>query len=278
MLLALMLAAAALPVPEAPPEARPGIDGAGNRLEALALRGPVPAEGSDEARLSTGSYCTPSGAYPRWCVQARREAAEGTWQVSIHHFRGPMSDPRPRVFTVPDESAVIGIWPFMVREAGGGALFGLLSSRGTSYSGGGATVTRLILLREDPASMALSPVLDLPWEGYAMIRACFSGEDSQVRLDHCQDEYRFAGSLALDPDGAPGSPRFRFETRAQTFPGRVSRDEDSLQRPPLRRQDLVWWRDPVCSYRRIFTFDPGAGGYAADAPLPECRDYLDIGD
>jgi hypothetical protein len=36
--------------------------------------------------------------------------------------------------------------------------------------------------------------------------------------------------------------------------------------------------DPLCSYRRSFTFDAAAGRYVPDAPLPDCGDYLVSGD
>jgi hypothetical protein len=55
----------------------------------------------------------------------------------------------------------------------------------------------------------------------------------------------------------------------------VIRTGDSRARGRLTRRDLVWWRDPACSYARRFAPD-AAGHYAPDAPLPACSDYLDI--
>ena len=53
----------------------------------------------------------------------------------------------------------------------------------------------------------------------------------------------------------------------------MSRNEDSLAKPPLKPKDLVKVVDAECSVRRVFTFDPATKAYVPDAPLPDCGDY-----
>ena len=107
-----------------------------------------------------------------------------------------------------------------------------------------------------------------------MIRACFSEEDMRQRRQACHDEYEFVGTLTLAPDSAGPHPRLLLETRARTYPGEVTRWEDSAERPRLSRGDLVWANHAGCSYRRSFSFDPAAGRYVADSALPDCGQFL----
>jgi hypothetical protein len=91
------------------------------------------------------------------------------------------------------------------------------------------------------------------------------------RAGACHDEYEFNAELKAEGDAFP--PRLTYASTATTFPGRVSRSEDSLAKPPLKPKDLVKAVDAECSVRRVFTFDPAANAYVPDAPLPDCGDY-----
>lgn len=141
----------------------------------------------------------------------------------------------------------------------------------TSYSGGGGGATQLELIRvlDDEAK----PVLTAPIRAALTIRACFDERDLRARRGACHDEYGFTGGLALDPATASGPPVFVFETRATAFPAGASRHADSSARGRLRRRDMVHAPDPVCSYRRIMSFDPETEIYAPDAALPDCSAY-----
>ena len=277
LMLAMLGLAPADPPAPAPPPTRAAADAAGNRLEAFPVRGAAPAEGSDRAELETARHC----AGRNWCAWARRESVQQVWQLFVWHNPRPdtPADPIPRTLTLPgrDDDTNFSVWPWIVREPSGAVIVGLLATRRTGYSGGGAMVSRLTLFRSDPSDRTIAELFDVPVEGSAMIRACFSEADGRARRDACHDEYAFGGALSLDPATASGRPRFVYESRAGTFPGHVSRSEDSSERPPLRRRDLVWWRDPTCSFRRSFAFDPAAGRYVPDHPLPDCEDYLDLG-
>lgn len=135
-----------------------------------------------------------------------------------------------------------------------------------------ATDLQLLLATRSVEGVKLRRVMNVPVAGWSMIRACFSEDHMAQRAGACHDEYTFEGKLTLDPQGE-GMPRFGYQTRATSFPGPVSRWEDSLQNPPLDESDLVTVVDEACSYRRTFVHDPAAGAYRPDSPLPACEDY-----
>lgn len=251
-----------------PAAATPANDVAGNRMEALTAQGVaarddlLPATACDGAR--------------RWCATLRRDGASGPWELLLFSA-GPQSAPRhvalPEAPEGDDESE-LSVWPFLVREADGALLIGVTYYRRTMYSGGGAGVERLRLLRLT-GEAALVTVLETPIGASSTVRACFSPADARARRQVCHDEYLFTGTLTLDPSTTAGRPHFILTAIAQTYPGRLIRSEDSRERGALRRRDLVHWRDPACSYTRRFAPD-AAGGYAPEQPLPPCSDYLDI--
>lgn len=216
--------------------------------------------------------CTAAGD---WCAELVPEG-EG-WQLEITGPAGTQA-PAPRArFDPPDQEhgePFFALWPHIVREPDGAVTIGLLATRRTGFSGGGALATRLILVRVAPDAAEPATVLTVPAEGSAMIRACFSEADMRRRREACHDEYELEGTLTLAPDDGSGRARFLFATRARTYPGEVTRWEDSGERPPLQRGDLVWADDATCSYRRTFTYDPTAGRYVADSPLPDCGQFL----
>ncbi|MBD3819767.1 MAG: hypothetical protein IE912_12885 [Brevundimonas diminuta] len=138
------------------------------------------------------------------------------------------------------------------------------------YSGGGGMSSYRTLVRFTPGA-APQEMLTVPMSGSLMIRACFGEEDMKQRAGACHDEYEFAAELKAEGDAFP--PRLTYASTATTFPGRVSRNEDSLAKPPLKPKDLVKVVDAKCSVHRVFTFDPAANAYVPDAPLPDCGDY-----
>lgn len=246
----------------------PGADGAGNRIEPLAAMPQPRATGADPV---PATLCT---AGRGWCATVRRDGESGPWALLISD-RGPQDAPRRLALPeAAEDETELSVWPSLVREADGTLLVGIIYYRRTMYSGGGAGAGRLRLLRL-AGGAAPTAVLEAPIEASSSVRACFSRADMRARLQACHDEYDFTGTLTLDPATAAGRPRFILTTVARTYPGRLSRDADSTRRPALRRRDLVWWRDPACSFTRHFAPD-SAGHYAPDQPLPACSDYLDI--
>lgn len=250
-------------------------DRAGNRIVAFAQVLPAPPSGENQPDRSA-RHCTQDR---NWCAQLRRDRSGVEWDLYV--FSGAPVRPgaggvRHLVGGTPGER--LTIWPHIVRQTDGAVLIGIERERRAGYSGGGARIVRRELVRIDGAGAAAGPVLEVPVVGTAMIRACFSPSDERRRAGACHDEYAYEGVLALDPTVREGRPTFILTTRARTFPGRVRRDEDSGERPQLRRRDLVWSRDEACSYTRRFGMDSATGLYAPDAPLPDCADYLDLGD
>ena len=114
----------------------------------------------------------------------------------------------------------------------------------------------------------------MPLGGSADVRACFDEDDEKQRAGACHDQYTFVTRITLDESVREGAPRIMLETAAGSYPGRVTRNADSLEQSPLTETDLVWAHDATCSYRR--TYSRGADGlYAPDRPLPACADYLE---
>jgi hypothetical protein len=210
-----------------------------------------------------------------WCAELVRDGE--SWRLELIARGGANGAGRRIAFEPPDRDVgepFFALWPHLIREADGAVTIGLLASRRTGFSGGGAMATRLILVRVEPGASEATLVATLPVQGSAMIRACFSEEDMRQRRQACHDEYEFAGTLTLAPVAGGRYPWLLFVTRARTYPGEVTRWEDSAERPRLRRGDLVWANHAGCSYRRSFGFEPAAGRYVADSPLPDCGQFL----
>jgi hypothetical protein len=248
--------------------APPASNGTGHFNRAFPAVRPFPA--GEETR--SARHCTSNRD---WCALLSRDSESGPWGIDISQGGRP-----PRRLILPGQEAGdarFALRPVLTREAQGAALIGIERTRTTGYAGGGASVTSILLMRAE-AGAAPAVVLDLPMRGHASIRACFGARDERARAGACHDEYEMAGEISLDPGAGAGRPRFIMTARARTFPGRRSRFEDSTRAPRLRRSDLVWASDPACTYRRILAFDPAEGRYVPDAALPDCSDYLDIGD
>lgn len=167
------------------------------------------------------------------------------------------------------------VWPGIVRLADGTLLVGAEENGFNGYSGGGGSATTLRLFRLDrrKADMPMPEIFTTVISAGISIRACFGERDMKDRRGACHDEYDFDAVLALDPVSTNGMPRLSKTTVATTYPGDVSRNEDSLAKGRLRKSDLVHKRREDCSYRRIFTFDPKSASYQPDSPEPDCSEF-----
>lgn len=226
------------PPAELAPVSLPVADQAGNRMEALTQNG--------------ARWCTADNA---WCVEADESGARainGAATIAL-------SDP-------------LDVWPNIIRNADGSVVVGLIRSQSQMYSGGGGEASELLL--HAVANGAAEEAGALPYHGALMIRACFDEESQRARREACQDQYDFATRISLNEAAASGPAQILLETAATTYPGQLSRNEDSADRGPLQASDLVTWVDTACSYRR--TYIKGADGrYAPDQPLPDCSQYLE---
>lgn len=259
-------------------------DGKGNRMEAFAStshdadRGPEAGDGDPE-------HCTTDR---KWCAAIDIDDA-GRATLSLYGGSRP-EGARPVLHAVGNqEGASHTLWPWIVRlaaadlpsnppygpgEAGERVILGIESHVSTGYSGGGASATTLSLLLATPDPMGgfqLEPLLEVPVEGHASIRACFGEDDMIQRAGACSDEYAFKATLAFE--AGKGLPQIRYATRATSFPGHVSRFEDSLANAPLTQRDLVTVVDRECSYRRLLRFNPAQRRYEFDRPAPDCSEF-----
>lgn len=225
---------------------------------------PVPAAAQGEAIPA----CT---ADRRWC--ALIEADESDEKLVLRLYDGA-PDGRAAVASYPIESEVSeGVWKpgAILRRAGSDEIIlGADMELQAMYSGGGGMASYRTLIRFVPGA-APQEILTVPLYGSLMIRACFGPETIKQRAGACHDEYEFDAELKAEGDAFP--PRLTYASTATTFPGRVSRSEDSLSKPPLKPRDLVTAVDAECTMQRVFTFDPALSAYVPDAPLPECGDY-----
>jgi len=239
-------------------------DRAGNRVVAFA---PQPgAEGEQPGTI----HCTDDR---RVCARLRLGEGQSQWWLEASVDGG-------RAWQGADLAMDYDMTRFAirgraVRQADGPLLVEVERANAAGYSGGGASETVLVVLRIDPDG-AVAPMFEAPVAANKLIRACFSQRDERRRRGACHDEYEFTATLALDPANASGPPRFVLTTRARTYPGQRQLDSDATTQPPLLARDLVWWTDPLCSYRRVFAADAAAEGYLPDAPLPECADYFGL--
>ena len=246
---------------------REAIDDAGSRIVPLRVAAAV---SSEELSRRSAVHCVTARDF---CLRAWREGEDGgNWFLDVHRRLPSGADvvPLARIALPPGEdpsSETQTIWPHLVREASGALLFGVLRTRSAGFSGGGASETHLILFRQSPGIVEATEVLTVQVSYRAMIRACFTEEETRSR-GACHDEFELSGTLSLAPEAASGRPRLALATAARSFP-RGARAEET-ERPRLRRGDLVWERDPACSYRRSFAFDAASGRYAPDRPLPDC--------
>ena len=259
----MMIAAAALACACTPPAADdvvntaapslPGVtlpvaDQAGNRMEALTQNG-------DRWCTGDGVWCTVNDG--AGVTVTKGDASVGT--IAFAEAEGA------------NEWAS---WPVIVRVGRDdtSVLVGIMQTTNQMYSGGGGEATRLVLY--SVSGGAANELVRMPLSASSMIRACFDEDDQTQRAGACRDEYAFVTRISLDESVADGAPKIILETAAGSFPGRVTRNADSLEDAPLTEADLVWAQDSACSYRR--TYVRGSDGlYTPDQPLPACADYLE---
>lgn len=225
---------------------------------------PIPAAAQGEAIPA----CT---AERRWC--ALIETDETQERQVLRLYDGPPSGRTPVASHSIESELSEGFWKpgAILRRAGSDEIIlGADMELQSMYSGGGGMASYRTLTRFVPGA-APQEILTVPLSGSLMIRACFGPETIKQRAGACHDEYEFAAELKAEGDAFP--PRLTYASTATTFPGPVSRNEDSLAKPPLKPKDLVKAVDAKCSVRRVFTFDPATNAYVPDAPLPDCGDY-----
>ena len=242
-------------------------DQAGNRLEALMETNPGKSTDAE------GKRCT---ADKRLCAQIVHEDADSPPLIQIDSTGANPSTYRFALSDIPDATRVT-LWPRVLRLAdyNGAILVGVEVNFSTSYSGGGGSASELRLFEvgRNRSTFHAHEVLSVPIAGSLLIRACFTEQDMRHRLGACHDEYEFNAMLGLDQAVKSGFPRLVYQTRATSFPGKVSRDKDSLDGPPLHKRDLVTAVDQQCTYKRTFHFEANAGAYMPDHPLPDCSNY-----
>lgn len=225
---------------------------------------PIPAAAQGEAIPA----CT---ADRRWC--ALIETDETQERQVLRLYDGLPGKRAPVASHLIESENSEGFWrpsAILRRAESDDVILGADMELQAMYSGGGGTSSYQTLIRFIPGAVP-QEMLTVPMSGSLMIRACFGEEDMKQRAGACHDEYEFNAELEAEGDAFP--PRLTYASTATTFPGRVSRSEDSLAKPPLKPKDLVKAVDAECSVRRVFTFDPATNAYVPDAPLPDCGDY-----
>lgn len=217
-----------------------------------------------------GMLCTADRA---WCVKsARGENALDVYKAGQFAAHPIASIPLPKGGDVGDIEG--SPWGAIIRFGApdqGAALVGVTLTERQSYSGGGASVDRLALYEIRDGRPPLK-VVELPLSSSILIRACFTPADQRARRGACHDEYDFTAALSPLPQDPS---RLLYKSRAETFPGKVTRGRDSNRRPALRKQDLRRVADPACSVSRVLSRDAATGLFTWDRPLPPCTDYLE---
>jgi hypothetical protein len=234
--------------PSLPAVTLPMADGAGNRMEALSQ--------------NAERWCTGDGV---WCAVndgagvtvTKNGASVGSVAVAES-----------------EDSNSWESWPVIVRVGrdDASAIVGVTQTTHQMYSGGGGEATQLVLYAVSGG--AANEVARMPLSASSMVRACFDEDDERQRAGACHDQYTLVTRISLDEGVAEGAPHLLLATAAGSFPGRVTRNADSLEASPLTDADLVWAHDETCSYRRTYTRG-GDGLYTPDQLLPACADYLE---
>ncbi|MBR7918666.1 DUF1311 domain-containing protein [Burkholderia vietnamiensis] len=246
------------------------VDQAGNRLEALIEENRGRSTAAEEKRCTVDK---------RLCVQVVHEDADSPPLIQIDSWGANPSTYRLTLSDIPDapQNINVTLWPHVLRlvDDNGVILVGVMVNVSTAYSGGGgdASELRLFEVGGERSTLHEHEVLSVPIAGSLLIRACFTDQDARRRLGACHDDYQFTATLGLDQSVKSGFPRLIYQTRATSFPGKVSRNKDSLAGPPLRKRDLVTAVDQQCTYKRIFHFKADQSIYMPEHPLPDCSNY-----
>jgi hypothetical protein len=214
-----------------------------------------------------GVWCTISSGERVTIVQATHGKHVKRGQLSLPHDEDTRLESKP--------------WDAIIRVKLNGqpeyVLAGVERTRFESYSGGGGSLTQL-QLNEIGSGNTGAPemVLEVPLASSFLVRACFSKEDEKHRRGACHDEYRFSATLTTVAVANGDEVRLRYRTRADTFPGKRNRQDDSTEEPPLRKQDLYRAVDAACTVDRILVKKQPAGKFDWNKPLPDCEDYLQL--
>jgi hypothetical protein len=225
-----------------------------------------------QTRRATGS-CT---ADRIWCLARTPDSL-----TVLHRDHGPMRDiARLALPSNEDDRIESAPWPSIVRVTLPGqpefVLVGVVRTQREMYSGGGGSLAQLTLFEvRAEAPNQVRTAIEAPLSSSFMIRACFSREDERARRGACHDEYRYSAILIAPPQ-RPDEARLLYRSRADSFPGRRSRLQDSNREPPLRKGDLIRVVDRTCTFERALTRNPATGCFAWSAPLPPCGDYLEL--
>ncbi|WP_404336503.1 hypothetical protein AB2M62_19475 [Sphingomonas sp. MMS12-HWE2-04] len=240
------------------PAALAAQNAAGDREVALVPRN------ADQAALCTADR--------RWCVELVPAEGDGPPVPLVR--AGDAATPADAPPSDSSEDETYAVWPRLILLKDGGFLAGVETRTSTSYSGGGGSATALGLFRvAADGQPGGKPVLEVPLRASLMIRACFDEKDMKQRRGACHDEYRFSGTLTLAGEAAGGLPGLAYVAEAEAYPRGVSRSADSTTMARLKQSDLVYARDPACSFSRHFRFDAAAGVFRPDTALPDCSDY-----
>ncbi len=237
----------------------------------------------------------------RWCFELSRDVDLNSFALHVFDGRKPRTeDGKVKdawTYELSDAPQNLGfdreglrMWPQIIREAATDApregdergetiSIGLLASRFTMYSGGGAHADRLSLFRFEHSGYGQplkQDVLSVPYTGSIMIRACFSEEDFDKRGGACHDLYDFDATLMLDPRKRAEPdipPRLIYQTEATATPGISRRMNDNSSGRKLSAADIRPAIDSTCTYRRILAYNPATERYEFDRPAPDCSDY-----
>ncbi len=248
--------------------------------------------------VSPATQCTQD---KRWCAFLSRDVDLNTTTLNIYNGQLPplVKDGRSyardvgiypvSTMTADGESGSARIWPIIIRQPtlriddlklNETISIGIELGQSTGYSGGGAQSTSLNLYQLGPNIDGSMPdpinfgiILDVPLSGNKMIRACFSESDYKKRRGMCHDEYIFGATLKLGKTMPDGAPQIIYQSSAMTTPGSSLLSKDNTLRQ-LTVADLKPRKDPICSYRRIYTYDGEFGSYFTPKQIPDCADYM----
>ena len=218
--------------------------------------------------------CTRDGV---WCtITSGREVAIVQASRGTHVERGRLPLPQDE-----DTRLESRPWNAIIRVKPNGqpefVLAGVEQTRFGSYSGGGGSLTQL-QLSEIGSGKTGAPemVLEVPLASSFLVRACFTRQDEKHRRGACHDKYRFSATLTAVAMASGDEVRLRYRTRADTFPGKRNRLDNSTELPALRKRDLYRAVDPSCTVDRIIVTKQPSGKFAWNKPLPDCEDYLQL--
>jgi hypothetical protein len=246
--------------PPPPPPPPPAADGAGNWSIPMIAEAAAPA-GIDRD-------CTPDR---RLCVSLRSAAG---WSLEVTESGGAA-----RVVAASPAAGAgtyYGLFGPVFAEASGAWLIGIEQGLNIDGGKGWHSVSTLSLFRLAPGAAGAHPVLDVPLSATHSIHLCADPRDRrghQPLPPGCTRDYRLESIFMMDRENRAGPPRFILQSRAGVFMGPHAHVPGPGVTAAMMGED-----DPICTYRRVFTFDPATGRYRPDAPLPACRDYLTAGE